>query len=186
MRIVLSPVLLLPAAVALAATLGSGLLAQEPVKIAFVDTGNTGRSLTAESLARVLVTERRWPVAVISRGVDVDPFDVRPEANAAILLKQRGIDVSGHTAAQMTSNDARHADVILTLTARHKATVLERFPEAKDKTFTLAEYATGQPADVPDAWGKPMDVYVAMMKQVEAYVGPALEKAVAARAKASR
>jgi protein-tyrosine phosphatase len=162
--------------------LGFAAQAQEPRKIAFVDTGNTGRSVSAEAMARVLAQQGKLPVALISRAVDMDPFDTRPEANAAQLLRERGIDVSRHVATQMTANDARHADVILTMTAKHRAKVIETFPEAQAKTFTLAEYATGTPADVPDAWGKPMEVYVAMIKQLDAYLAPALARAVAAGA----
>ena len=64
--------------------------AAEPFKIAFVDTGNTGRSLMAVTLARAMIAKRGMSLAVISRGLDIDPFDEAPEANAAILMTQRG------------------------------------------------------------------------------------------------
>jgi protein-tyrosine phosphatase len=153
--------------------------AEEPRKIAFVDTGNTGRSVSAEAISNALIAQRKLHVAVISRAVDMDPFDVHPEPNAVKLLADRGLDVKGHIATQMTLNDARHADVVLTMTAKHKAKVIELYPEVKDKAFTLAEYATGTTADVPDAWGKPMEVYVAMIKQLDSYLPAAIDKAVA-------
>ena len=153
--------------------------AAEPVKLAFVDTGNTGRSVTAEALANVRIVHDHLPIAVISRALDQDPYAVTPEANAAAILSQRGIDVSAHRATQITANDVRHSDVILTMTAAHKEKLIAQFPEAKDKTFTLAQYATGKPEDVADAFGKPMDFYRAMARQVEAYLGPALAKAAA-------
>ncbi len=151
--------------------------AEEPRKVAFVDTGNTGRSVTAEALAKNYIRDNKLFVAVISRAVDMDPFDVEPEANVVTLLKKRGLDVSGHRAVQVTANDVRHADVILTMTSKHKAKLVELFPDAAPKTFTLSEYATGTHADVADAWGKPMDVYVEMVKQVDGYVAPAITKA---------
>lgn len=153
--------------------------AAEPVKLAFVDTGNTGRSVTAEALANVRIAKDHLPVAVISRALDQDPYAVKPEANAAQLLRERGIDVSAHRATQITSNDVRHSDVILTMTAAHKDKLIALFPEAKDKTFTIADYAAGKPDDVADAFGKPMDFYRGMVKQVEAYLGPVLAKAAA-------
>ncbi len=73
----------------------------------------------------------------------------------------------------------RHSDLILTMTAAHKEKLIALFPDARDKTFTLADYATGKPEDVADAFGKPMDFYRGMMKQVEDYLGPALAKAAA-------
>ncbi len=150
--------------------------AEEPKKIAFVDTGNTGRSVSAEAISNVLIKQRGLKVAVISRAVDVDPFDVQPEANAVKILRDRGIDVSAHLSAQITANDVRHADVLLTMTAKHKAKLLDLFPEAKDKTFTLSEYATGSYAEVADAWGKPMEVYVAMIRQLDGYLPLVLDK----------
>jgi protein-tyrosine phosphatase len=168
-------VLLALIALLLAAPLG---LAAEPTKIAFVDTGNTGRSVTAEALALAAVHDKGLPIAVVGRAVDLDPFDTAPETNAAAILKEHGIDVSSHRAAQITANDVKHADLILTMTARHKATVIALFPEAQAKTFTIAEYATGNPADVVDAYGKPMDVYQTVYAQIAGYMPVVLDKAV--------
>lgn len=157
--------------------LAFGAHAEGPRKIAFVDTGNTGRSVSAEALATRFIAEHGLQVAVISRAVDMDPFDVKPEANATQLLLERGLDVRAHVAAQMSANDAHHADLILTMTEKHKARVIETFPEAREKTFTLAEYASGSHQDVPDAWGKPMAVYVAMIHQLDELLPAALDKA---------
>jgi protein-tyrosine phosphatase len=148
------------------------------VKIVFVDTGNTGRSLAAEALAERLIQKSNLDVLVISRAVDMDPFFVHPEPNVETLLRGRGIDVSGHIAAQITVNDVRHADIILTMTAGHEATLLSTFPDAKAKTFTLAKYATGRDADVPDAFGKPLAVYAAMLRQLDRYLPFALAHAL--------
>lgn len=150
-----------------------------PVKLAFVDTGNTGRSVTAEALAEARIARDHLPIAVISRALDQDPYETKPEANAAALLSERGIDVGAHRAVQLTANDVRHSDVILTMTAAHKAKLLAMFPEAQGKTFTLADYAQEGTGDVEDAFGKPMDAYRAMIRQVESYLGPALTRAAA-------
>jgi protein-tyrosine phosphatase len=151
--------------------------AAEPVKLAFVDTGNTGRSVTAEALANEQIARDHLPILVISRALDQDPYETKPEPNAAALLSERGIDISAHRATQLTENDVRHSDVILTMTAAHKAKLLAQFPDAQGKTFTLADYAQGGSEDVEDAFGKPMEVYRAMLKQVETYLAPALTRA---------
>ncbi len=80
---------------------------------------------------------------------------------------------------QLTANDVRHSDVILTMTAAHRQKLIALYPDAKDKSFTLADYAAGKTADVADAYGKPMDFYRAMTAQVEGYLGPALAKVAA-------
>lgn len=165
---------------ALVVALATAAQAEEPKKLAFVDTGNTGRSVTAEALADKLIAKQHLHIAVISRAVNVDPFVVPPEANVQTLLKKRGITVSKHIATQITAQDVKHADIILTMTAKHKAAVIAAFPDAKDKVFTLAEYATGTDAEIADAYGKPMDVYVQMVHQVEGYLPAILSKVAAA------
>ena len=57
--------------------------AADPMKLAFVDTGNTGRSVTAEALANVRIAKDHLPVAVISRALDQDPYEATPEVGAS-------------------------------------------------------------------------------------------------------
>ena len=154
-------------------------IAAEPLKIAVVDTGNTGRSLMAETLLRDLIRRRRLHVAVISRGLEVDPFDEAPEANAAILMRQRGFDVATHRARALTPTDIKFADLILTMTAKHAEAVAAAYPQAQPRTFTLSLYATGTAADIPDAWGKPMAAYQAVLAQLDQFLPLALDRAVA-------
>ncbi len=151
--------------------------AAEPVKIVFVDTGNTGRSLMAETIARALAGRAGQAAAVISRGVDVDPFDETPEPGALALLTERGADVAGHRARQLQPADVAHADLILTMTAAHAQKVAALYPQAAAKTFSLALYATGVDEAVPDAWGKPMDAYRAVAAQLDRFIPLALAKA---------
>ncbi len=154
------------------------LWAAEPLKIAFVDTGNTGRSLMAETLAPGFAKGLSRPVVFISRGVDVDPFDAAPEANARLLMAKRGFDVAQHRAQQLTAQDMAHADLILTMTAAHADKVRAAFPDAKAPVMPLALYATGVAEPIPDAWGKPMEAYKAVLVQLDRYLPLAMDRAV--------
>jgi len=154
-------------------------LAEEPKKVAFVDTGNTGRSLMSEVIAEQLITQRHAHIAVISRGVDEDPYDEKPEENGVILMKRRGIDTSAHRAKQLTVNDVEHSDVILTMTEKHKDKVLKLYPSAAAKVHTLSEYATGKSEEIPDAWGKPMPFYENVVAQLDKLIPTALDKVAA-------
>ena len=149
----------------------------DPVKIAIVDTGNTGRSVTAEALANAIIKDKKLDVVVISRGVDVDPFDTAPEANFVTLLAKRSLDVTSHRAVQLTQNDIAHAKIILTMTAKHRDNILAKFPDAQGKIFTLSDYAKGEAADVADAYGKPMEFYEKTFTQIDSLMLPAMEKA---------
>ena len=154
--------------------------AQAPVKIVFVDTGNTGRSLMAEVLGRAEAARRKLPVALISRGLDPVPFDEAAEPNARVLLAARGFDVAAHRARRLDLADIAHADLILTMTAGHAEKVVALAPGAGGKVFTLARYATGADEPVPDAWGKPMAAYEAVVAQLDRLIPPALTKATGA------
>ena len=74
----------------LAVALTSAAHAAGPLKILFVDTGNTGRSITAETVAAIYAKANGLNALFLSRGVDTNPFDRHVEANAQILWKQRG------------------------------------------------------------------------------------------------
>lgn len=158
-------------------TAGIAMADDHPVHIAFVDTGNTGRSVTAEALALATISKDKLNAKVISRGIDMDPYDVHPEPNFVTLLQDRGIDVSKHTAAQFARQDAKHADLVLTMTEKHKAWVMSHYPDLQDKVFTLAAYATGKPEEVLDAYGKPMDFYKTVLAQLDQLVAAAVTKA---------
>ena len=153
----------------------------EPVKIAFVDTGATGRSVAAEAIAGIAARRAGRPLLLISRAVDLDPFETTPEPEVARLLKRRGLDVSAHRAQALTADDVRHASVILTMTGRHRDAVVDRFPEAAAKTFRLAEYAGAGPVDIADAKGRPPAVYRAMIAQLDRYLPPALARATGSK-----
>ncbi|WP_028223278.1 arsenate reductase/protein-tyrosine-phosphatase family protein [Paraburkholderia oxyphila] len=154
--------------------------AGEPAKVAFVDTGNTGRSVMAEAIANQYIVQHHKHIAVISRAVDEDPYDVRPEKNGVILMKRRGIDTSSHRSVQLSPNDVEHSDVILVMTDKHKAKVIAMYPQASGKVFTLTEYVTGQSTEIPDAWGKPIEFYEGVVATLDKLVPSALDKVATA------
>jgi protein-tyrosine phosphatase len=150
----------------------------KPRHILFVCTGNTGHSVCAEMLAKRLIAARDLRLTVGSRGVAIDPRDDRPEPHLATLLAARGIDVSAHRAAALTVTDVREADRILTMTASHSRSVLDRFPLACGKLLMLSEAARGTREDVMDAFGAPTTVYERLVAQLDALVAEAPDKLV--------
>jgi protein-tyrosine-phosphatase len=145
-------------------------------RILFVCTGNTGRSVAAAALARRRIAARGPKFTVFSRGLAVDPANVRPEPHLVTLLAARGIDLSAHRAARLSAADVRAADGILTMTAAHKRSVLAGFPDAGGKVQMLSEAARGTEQDVADAFGAPMATYERLVGQLDALVAEALDK----------
>lgn len=149
------------------------------VRVAFVDTGNTGRSAAAEALARNLIATTGAPVSVISRAVNLNPYNIAPEPSFVTLLQQRGVTVGEHTAVQLSQRDVSFSDLILTMTRAHKDWVLTTFPDTTGKVFTLAEYATGTDQDIADALGQPIEFYQTVLDQLQPLVAAAITKATA-------
>lgn len=77
-------------------------------------------------------------MAVRSAGVStIDGLSVTQYALEA--LRRRDIEHTGSSKA-LTSEMVNWSDIILTMTSGHKRDLLQWFPEAVDKTYTLKEY----------------------------------------------
>ncbi|MDF2647215.1 MAG: protein-tyrosine-phosphatase-like protein [Paenibacillus sp.] len=108
------------------------------LRILFVCTGNTCRSPLAEGLLRIRVHQEGLAAEVRSAGVSAvtgDPIS----RNSASLLQEAGFKESISSLA-IQESEVNWADLILTMTMSHKRTVIQRFPSAIEKTFTLKEY----------------------------------------------
>jgi protein-tyrosine phosphatase len=80
------------------------------------------------------------------------------------------------------SNSLKHADVdwaslILTMTLSHKAAIVEIFPEAAQKTYTLKEF-TGESfqLDVRDPFGGDLDIYRRTFRELEELIDQAIDR----------
>ncbi|WP_116188173.1 low molecular weight protein arginine phosphatase [Paenibacillus taihuensis] len=112
-------------------------------RILFVCTGNTCRSPMAEALLRALAQERGLQLDIRSAGVStIDGLPV--SKNAQTALSRRGIQHHSTSKAIETGSIA-WSDLILTMTGSHKRQLLQKFPNAVDKTYTLLEFANDDP-----------------------------------------
>lgn len=112
----------------------------DPVHILFVCTGNICRSPTAERLAVAYASERGLALTASSagtHGLTGHPMD----ESAAIVLRQLGGDDEGFVARRISPRLAEEADLILTMTSRHRDDVLAIAPRRLRRTFTLLEAA---------------------------------------------
>jgi len=108
------------------------------MKILIVCTGNTCRSPMAEAMLK-----KSGRHEVRSAGVAAETGSVASRG-AAVAMSKRGLDLSSHRAQAVSTDLVAWADLILTMTDRHREAVLERFPEAKGKIHTMKGFALSE------------------------------------------
>jgi protein-tyrosine-phosphatase len=107
-------------------------------RILFVCTGNTCRSPMAEAILRERARARGVQVEVRSAGVStVDGLPI--SAHAIETLRSKQVPHSGSSNA-VTAESVAWANLILAMTTGHKRNLIERFPQALDKTHTFKEF----------------------------------------------
>ncbi len=117
--------------------------------VLLVCSGNTCRSAMAEIMLRGL----RPDLLVASAGIAATE-GVPATPGAVVAARSRGLDLRDHRSRPVTLGLVAEARLILTMTGAHKEAVLAGFPEARGKTWVLAEFVEGPGAgDVIDPFG---------------------------------
>lgn len=121
------------------------------MNILFVCTGNTCRSPMAEGILKSMLSEKD-NIQVLSGGIFA-PQGAGASENAILAMREKGIDISAHTAQNINPDVIGEADLILTMTHSHKQMLIAAFDdEIKDKVYTVCEYAD-MDGDISDPYG---------------------------------
>ncbi len=143
-------------------------------KVLFVCTGNTCRSPMAEALLKHLKTSEQ--IEVKSAGVfAMDGNNASP--NAIEALREKGIACE-HQSSSLSPDLVEWATIILTMTNSHKQSVIDYYPDAGRKTFTLAEYVGEKGMgnkDITDPFGGSLSTYKQTLKDLEKYISKLIE-----------
>ncbi len=132
------------------------------MKVLFVCTGNSCRSVMAQGLLSSLLKKKgRSDIQVLSAGVSTIG-GMGPTPETVEVMNSMGVDVSRHIGQPVTPELIRHADIIFCMEEFHKEWILSGAPDAAPKTHLLKNFQASRSvkdADIPDPIGRPKEVY---------------------------
>ncbi|HBC87857.1 MAG TPA: low molecular weight protein arginine phosphatase [Lentisphaeria bacterium] len=128
------------------------------MKILFVCTGNTCRSPMAEAYFRSLCEKAgRDDIEVSSAGTFAGGGDCASQQTVAVM-KDYGIDVSGHRSRMLSMDMVTGSDLIITMTDSHRQHIGSMLPAALKKTRNLLEFVQKK-GNISDPFGGTEKVY---------------------------
>jgi protein-tyrosine phosphatase len=95
--------------------------------------------------------------------------------HAQTVLKEKNIPYD-HESRLLTKEDIDWADYIFTMTSNHKDYILQTYPEAANKTFSIKEYVLGRNEDIIDPFGGPVELYRKTYKELEELISKLASK----------
>jgi protein-tyrosine phosphatase len=128
-----------------------------------VCTGNVCRSPVAEAVRRARLRAEGVDATVESAGVAaLVGAPAQPLAQA--LMRERGLDLSGHRARQLTPALIRAFELVLVMEAAQRAEVEAMLPAARGRVHRLGRWGG---FDVPDPYGGDRSEYAAALALID-------------------
>ncbi len=133
--------------------------------VLFVCTANICRSPLAMGLfhAQVMPAACDWQVA--SAGVFAAPGYPAAQ-NTLVLLKQKGIDLSGHRSVQITLEMMQSYNLILTMERGQKEGIQIAFPDHAQKVYLMSEMV-GEYWEIGDPVGGALIEFEETAREIE-------------------
>ena len=143
------------------------------MKIMFICTGNICRSAMAEKLLKKKVLDNNVKdIEVYSCGIYAQDGDVPTWEAEKVMKEEYNIDMTEHKATNIRNSDIEEMDLILCATVNHKITVLDMYPNLKEKIFTMKEYVNysreyHDSMNIRDPWGYDIETYRSCLSEID-------------------
>lgn len=140
------------------------------MKLLFVCTGNTCRSPLAEAIGRREAIDRGLlDVDVESAGTSA--WDGAPASDGSLLVAlERHLDLSNHSARQLTAELVREADLILAMGAQHLDRIHALGGEGKSALLPAYAHEGRDDSQVSDPFGGDLATYRATADELVAHI----------------
>jgi protein-tyrosine phosphatase len=130
-------------------------MAAAVLRDALANTSRNQQDITVESAGLGAMVD--WPAA----------------EHAVALMKDRGLDISGHRARQLTPELVHEADLILVMESGHKKAIEAEDVTARGKVFRLGEW---QGRDIRDPFQQPREEFAKVLREIDACIENWLER----------
>ena len=127
--------------------------------ILFICTGNSCRSVMAMALMEKFVNEVGLSERVHIDSAGTSTFaGIGAAPNTVSVLKDEGVDVSGHRGKNINRDILKRSDIIFVMEKYHRNAIISMMPEIKDRVRLLKDGA-----DISDPIGRPIEEYKNVM-----------------------
>lgn len=151
------------------------------MKIMFICTGNTCRSAMADGLAKKVIKDKNLNIEVYSAGIFAMAGE-HASYNSVAIMKEYDVDIALHKATSIEESNIENMDLILCATKTHKAELIARYNNLKEKIFTMKEYAgldnNGTDMDIKDPWGYSIDTFRICAAEISLCIDKIIERII--------
>lgn len=148
------------------------------MKIMFICTGNICRSAMADWLMKKKLEEKNMQnVEVCSSGIFAMKDDISTD-EAIEVMEEYGVNLKQHRATPTQKSNIEQMDLVLCMTLSHKQTLINSYPNMKEKIYTLKEYVgmSENGIDIKDPWGYGLATYRFCTAEIDTALDKLIEK----------
>jgi protein-tyrosine-phosphatase len=139
-------------------------------KLLFVCTANICRSPMAVGLFSKILKDKNTYGKWIIESAGTWALEGQPAAaGSQAVMKDKGLDISGHIARSVNQEIIQSSDLIITMESGQKESLCMEFSEYADRIYLLSEM-TDQKQDIEDPYGGVFSEYELAASEIEEFL----------------